>query len=328
MKTINALLLSTALLFTGCASQQVTTVNSIGMTMVKIPAGEFLMGSDESVESLKKDFHFQDMKRFTDLVDEAPVHKVRITRDFYMGKTEVTIAQFRAFVRATGYVPESIADGTGGYGYNSQFAADVNRTGDAFEGRDPRYSWTNPGFVQGEDHPVLNVTFQDALAMAKWLSAKEGKTYRLPTEAEWEYACRAGQRTRYQNGNDPEALTKDANLFDQDSAKNWPKWAGEASKASDGYEFTSPAGSFRPNAFGLYDMHGNAWEWTSDYYGEDYYAKSPVDDPQGPSEGNVRVRRGGSWHTWAFYARCSFRNWNTETTRYTLVGFRLVRQAD
>ena len=85
--------------------------------------------------------------------------------------------------------------------------------------------------------------------------------------------------------------------------------------------------SFRPNAFGLYDMHGNAWEWTNDWYGEDYYAHSPTQDPQGPSEGHVYVRRGGSWHTWSLYARSSYRNWNSPQTRYTLVGMRLVLDA-
>jgi formylglycine-generating enzyme required for sulfatase activity len=300
--------------------------DSIGMAFVRIPAGEFLMGSDEPVPALRADFPFDDDRRYTDLADEAPVHRVRITRDFLIGQHEVTVGQFRQFVQASGHVPESVADGTGGYGYNPALATDVARTGDAFDGRDPRYSWLNPGFAQADDHPVVNVTWRDAVAMARWLSAREGRTYRLPTEAEWEYVCRAGQGARFQDGNDPQTLPAVANLFDQAAAPTWPKWSAQALKGHDGFAFTAPVGSFAPNAFGVYDMHGNAWEWTSDFYGEDYYAHSPTQDPAGPPDGKVRVRRGGSWHTWAFYARCSFRNWNTEETRYPLVGFRLVRE--
>jgi formylglycine-generating enzyme required for sulfatase activity len=178
---------------------------------------------------------------------------------------------------------------------------------------------------------VTNVTWNDAVALCKWLSDKEGKKYRLPTEAEWEYACRAGTSTRYSSGDEPQTLLKVANTFDEDTQKNWqnyPDWKLYALQGHDGYDFTSPVGNFAPNAFGLYDMHGNVWEWCSDFHGDDYYSKSPVDDPQGPDSGDVRVRRGGSWHTWSFYARSSFRNWNTETTRYTLVGMRLVLEAE
>lgn len=160
--------------------------------------------------------------------------------------------------------------------------------------------------------------------MANWLSQKEKKTYRLPTEAEWEYSCRAGSNTRYFNGNSPEKLVEVANLFDSDKVKNWPNLHPYALKGHGGFEFTAPVGSFAPNAFGLYDMIGNAWEWVSDWHEDNYYQKSPLADPQGPPTGNVKVRRGGSWHTWALYARCGFRNWNTPSTRYTLVGMRLV----
>ena len=123
---------------------------------------------------------------------------------------------------------------------------------------------------------------------------KEGKTYRLPTEAEWEYACRAGTTTRYYSGDDPETLAKVANIADATFKATFPN-AKYTIKASDGYVFTSPVGSFKPNAYGLYDMHGNTWQWCADWYGAEYYAASPADDPTGPDSGNVRVLRGGSW---------------------------------
>lgn len=301
--------------------------NSLAMKFVLIPAGQFMMGSDESPEALAKDFPLLERKRFAELADEAPVHRVRISRAYYLGQHEVTVGQFRRFVQVSGYIPEAEADGTGGYGYNPAYDPDKPARGDAFEGRAPAYSWRNPGFAQGDDHPVLNVTWNDALALSRWLSAQEGVHYRLPTEAEWEYAARAGSRTRFNSGNDALSLLKVANLFDADAGKNWPKWQSHALAGHDGYEFTAPVGSFAPNAFGLYDMHGNVWEWCADWYGENYYASSPLDDPTGPEAGSVRVRRGGSWHTWPFYARSSYRNWNAASTRYTLVGIRLVREA-
>jgi len=301
--------------------------NSLGMKFVLVPAGEFMMGSDESPEALAKAYPQYGRERFLLLGDEAPVHKVRITRPFYLGQYEVTVGQFKRFLAASGYTPEAEADGTGGYGYNPAYDPAKSERGDAFDGRNPKYSWRNPGFPQGDDHPVVNVTWNDAVAMSQWLSQQEGKKYRLPTEAEWEYACRAGTRTRYYGGNDPQSLLRAANTFDADAKKNWPQWKAYALAGHDGFEFTAPVGSFAPNALGLYDMHGNAWEWVADWYDDDYYAKSPVDDPQGPVSGKVRVRRGGSWHTWSFYVRSSYRNWNSPETRYTLVGMRLLREA-
>lgn len=303
-------------------------VDRFGMPFVLIPAGEFMMGSDESPEALALSWPAYERKRFTDIADEAPVHRVRITKAFYLGRTEVTVGQFRRFLDVSGYVPESIADGTGAYGYNPDYDPSTTTRGDAFEGRHPKYSWCDPGFPQGDDHPVVNVTWNDAMAMANWLSRTEGQVYRLPTEAEWEYAARAGTRTRYYSGDAPESLLDVANVFDADAARNWKKWEGYALAGHDGHAFTAPVGSHAPNAFGLYDMLGNAWEWTADWHDDHYYAISPVDDPQGPATGSVRVRRGGSWHTWSFYARSSFRNWNSPGTRYTLVGMRLLREAD
>jgi formylglycine-generating enzyme required for sulfatase activity len=310
-----------------CSQAQSLRTNTLGMALVRIPAGEFMMGSDEPIASLQRAYPLMERQRLEDLRDEAPVHRVRITKDFYLGRTEVTVGQFKQFIQASGYVPESIADGTGGYGYNPQYTADPAERSEQFEGRDPRYSWRNPGFPQTDDHPVTNVTWSDAQALARWLSKTEGNTYRLPTEAEWEYAARAGTRTRYHGGDDPQGLLKIANTFDTESKQQWPKFAQHALQGSDGYAFTAPVASFAPNAFGLYDMHGNAWEWTADLYDENYYAHSPVDDPQGPNDGHVYVRRGGSWHTWSLYTRSSYRNWNSPQTRYVLVGMRLVMEA-
>ncbi len=303
------------------------TSNSLGMQMVRISAGEFIMGSEESATSLAKDYPQLPAERFHMLHDEAPAHRVRISRDFYMGAHEVTVGQFRQFVEASGFVPESIKDGTGAYGYRVDYDPSKTARGDAFEGRDPRYSWLNPGFAQTDTHPVVNITYADALAFAAWLSQREGHRYRLPTEAEWEYAARAGTRSRYHSGDAPDSLLKVANVFDADSAIHWLRWKDMALTGSDGYAFTAPVGSFAPNAWGLHDMHGNVWEWVSDWHADDYYAKSPGLDPQGPSDGHVRVRRGGSWHTWPFYARVSYRNYNAESSRYTLLGFRLVRES-
>jgi formylglycine-generating enzyme len=300
--------------------------NGLGMTLVRIPAGEFVMGRDESVDRLAQDFPGVERSRLEALTDEAPAHRVRITRAFYLGQHEVTVGQFRRFLAASGHVPESVADGTGGYGYNPAYDPATTARGDAFEGRHPRYSWANPGFEQGDDHPVVNVSFNDAMALARWLSRQEGRTYRLPTEAEWEYACQAGTGTRYGVGDAPGVLAAHANTFDARSAVHWPRWQAQALPADDGHAFTAPVGRYPPNAFGVHDMVGNVWEWVSDRHDDGYYARSPVDDPTGPAdaEGGPRVRRGGSWHTWALYARCSFRNINTDSSRYPLLGLRLL----
>jgi formylglycine-generating enzyme required for sulfatase activity len=320
------------LALSACAGQPVCAENasfsnSLGMQMVRIPAGEFLMGNDSSSQELARLYPGYASQRLQGLADEAPVHRVRITRPFYMGRHEVTVGQFSRFVQASGYVPESVADGTGGYGYNPRHDPRSSPRGDAFEGRHPRYSWQHPGFAQNDEHPVVNLTWNDAVALARWLSLTEQRRYRLPTEAEWEYACRAGTRTQYHSGDEPASLAAVANVFDADSAANWPQWQSFALPTHDGFAFTAPVGRFAPNAFGLHDMHGNVWEWTADWHDDSYYARSPVDDPPGPIDGGVKVRRGGSWHTWPLYARCAYRNWNTPVARYTLVGIRLVMEA-
>ena len=302
--------------------------NSIGMQFVRVPAGEFDMGSDEAPASLARAYPAFAADELAAFADEAPVHRVRITRPLLFGRHEVTVAQFRRFLSASGYVPESVADGTGGYGWEPTHDPARAPRNENFVGRSPRYSWRDPGFPKGDDHPVVNVTWNDAVALARWLGEREGVRYRLPTEAEWEYACRAGTRTRYHAGDEPRTLAGVANVFDRDAAATFPRGAAYGARHRDGFAFTAPVGRFAPNAFGLHDMHGNVWEWTADWYAADAYVRSPRDDPHGPATGEVRVRRGGSWRTHPPYARCAYRNWNTPRTRYVLVGIRLVREVD
>ena len=175
----------------------------------------------------------------------------------------------------SGYKTEAEKDGKGGYGWNE----DAKK----FE-QNPRYTWPNPGFEQTDEHPVVNVSWNDAVAFAEWLSQKEGKTYRLPTEAEWEYACRAGTTTRYSCGDDPEGLAEVGNIADATAREKYPDWTRRIA-ARDGFVYTAPVGQYRPNAWGLHDMHGNVWEWCSDCYGADYYKGSPRGRPRRPSRG-------------------------------------------
>ena len=172
---------------------------------------------------------------------------------------------------------------------------------------------------------MVNVSWNDAVAFCEWLSKKEGKSYRLPTEAEWEYACRAGTTTRYYSGDDAKTLAKVGNVHDAVAKAKFPDGTFMPIKASDGYVFTAPVGKFNPNAFGLYDMHGNAWQWCADWYGEEYYAASPADDPTGPGSGDCRVLRGGSFDYGPYFARSAGRDRLAPVDRFFYNGFRIAR---
>jgi formylglycine-generating enzyme required for sulfatase activity len=285
--------------------------NSIGMKLVLIPAGEFLMGSSkEEVDGLVRRHRSDPPDWYT---AELPQHRVRITKRFYLGMHEVTMGQFQQFVGATAFRTDAERDGEGGWGFDAK-KGNVQRS---------TYNWRNAGFAQTEDHPVMNVSWNDAVAFCDWIGKKEGKVYRLPTEAEWEYACRAGTTTRYYSGNDPENLATVGNVADGTLTKAL-KFSGEAIKARDGYTFTAPVGRFQANAFGLFDMHGNVAEWCQDGYDHSYYADSPVDDPQGPSEASDRVFRGGSWDVDARSCRSALRGGNTPAVRLGNLGFRVA----
>jgi formylglycine-generating enzyme required for sulfatase activity len=284
--------------------------NSLEMEFVLIPAGEFLMGSPESAESLAEEFANLKAEHFE---DEYPPHKVTISRPFYLGSHEVTVGQFRQFVEAEGYTTEPERDGKGGSGWNeieNQFEAD------------PKYNWRNTGFEQTDDHPVMHVTWNDAVAFCEWLTRRERREYRLPTEAEWEYACRAGSTTRWWFGNDAERLAQVANVRDATAhAKYGWEWG---IRGLDGYVFTAPVGSFVANAWGLYDMHGNVYEWCADWYDEDYYRVSPALDPKGPDSSDYRVLRGGAWFNPAGCTRSAFRVPKAPNDRGLSGGFRLA----
>jgi formylglycine-generating enzyme required for sulfatase activity/tRNA A-37 threonylcarbamoyl transferase component Bud32 len=224
--------------------------NSIGMKLKLIPAGSFMMGSEDGE------------------ANEKPVHEVRITKPFYLGVTEVTNAQWEAVM-----------------------------------GVETPSKWTEA------DRPVETVSWNDAVEFCKKLSGRPeeralGRVYRLPTEAEWEYACRAGTTTKWASGDDEGTLGEFAWLDTNSSGQ------------------THNVGGKRPNAWGLYDMHGNVWEWCSDWYGT--YAAGAVADPTGPAGGSYRVFRGGSWSHPARYCRSASRHWSVPSSRSSYLGFRLA----
>src|SRR5262249_46078102 len=217
----------------GLLRQVPPLVNSIGMKLVPIPPGKFMMGSAD--KETGRDAH------------EGPQHEVAITKPFYMGAHEVTVGQFKAFVTETKYQTEAEKTGEGAYVFTPQ---------GEFK-NDPQAGWQRPGFEQADDHPVVCVSWNDARAFCEWLSQKEGKKYTLPTEAQWEYCCRAGSQTKFGFGDDDEELTEHAWFILNSGMRS------------------HPVGEKKPNAWGLYDLHGNAWEWTGDWYAADYYTNAP-----------------------------------------------------
>jgi formylglycine-generating enzyme required for sulfatase activity len=273
-----------------------------------------MMGSHVSAKKLVSDYPEYDRKA-EDFKDEHPRHMVEITKPFLMSATEVTVGQFRAFVEQTGYKTRSETDGNGGWGFDPQSRKCI--------GREPRFSWRNPGYPQTDNHPVVNVTWEDCQAYCRWLSTKENRIVRLPTEAEWEYSNRANTQSYYQTGNTQESVLTRARTLEPtpESIRNAIQ---NLDIDPDNPPFPLPVGSYAPNGFGLYDMHGNVWEWTADWYDENYYSYSPIQDPKGPRQGTVKVRRGGAWNSFPMWSRSSFRNWNDIDTRCANLGFRVV----
>jgi formylglycine-generating enzyme required for sulfatase activity len=265
--------------------------------MVVVPAGFFLMGSPAREEG-----------RTT---DEGPQHKVSIPRPLAIGRTEVTRAQFARFVADTGHKSDGGCYAWGATKQEFAKRADAN--------------WNNPGFAQGDDHPVVCVSWDDTKLYTQWLAKKTGKNYRLLSEAEWEYAARAGTETARYWGEtfDPEGC-KYANVADSSAkkalGKNW-----SYANCDDGQAYTAPVRSYEANKFGLYDMIGNAWEWTEDCWHDSYSGAPDNGEAWSKSDCGRRVLRGGSWYCDPDGARAANRGWYDPGYRNFNVGFRLAR---
>ena len=244
------------------------TIPDVNLELLPISAGRFAMGSTNGSS------------------DEQPVTQVEITRAFWLGKTEVTQAQWEAVMGS------------------------------------------NPSFFKGTTRPVENVSYDDALEFCRKLTAREraagrlpsGYEYTLPTEAQWEYACRAGTTGDYSFGNNADELSRYGNYCDRSNTNDFD-WKDKSH--DDGQDKTAPVGSYRPNAWGLYDMHGNVWEWCLDWY-TGTLPGGTVRDPVGPSSGSGRVCRGGGWILTAANCRSARRVSGGPGDRGDFLGFRLA----
>ncbi len=253
-------------------SETFTLPGNVLLEMIGIPAGTFMMGST-SRESA--DAVPTALGKVPFPKSETPVHQVTITQDFQLGKYEVTKAQWEAVMETT--------------------------------------PWSGQSFVLDDpDSPATHVSWNDAQAFITTLNGMTGETFRLPTEAEWEYACRAGSTTEYYFGDSSATLSDYA----------W--WEGNAVNAAERYAHV--VGHLLPNDFGLFDMHGNVWEWCEDWYASSYYSSSPSSDPTGPTSGSNRVIRDGGFIGGAAYCRSAGRSRNNPASSFSSLGFRLARQ--
>jgi len=254
-------------------------------TMFKIEGGTYRMGCIETRDGSCNS-------------NETPDHEVSIS-SFYLGKYEVTLKQFKAFVEATKYQTDADKRGSSYVwtGSTYQEKKGVNWKADVAG---------NPRSAAEYEHPVIHVSQNDAVAYCRWLSQQTGKTYRLPTEAEWEYAARGGK------------LSKGYKSAGSNELKEVAWYDGNSNNT------THKVGSLQANELGLYDMSGNVWEWCSDWYASDYYKNSPASNPKGPDSGTRAVSRGGSWYNGS-NSRVAIRsNGYPDLSNYNF-GFRLVR---
>lgn len=262
--------------------------------LVVVPAGAFQMGGPGGEEGRP----------------EGPVHRVVISRPFAVGRTEVTNAQFDRFRTATGYRASERCRVWDGEQWT--WATGV-RAGEPIEGERRRPT-----------EPVTCVSWRDASAFAAWLRQTTGKPYRLLSEAEWEYAARAGSAATYAWGEDPNAGCMTANYYDRSAAARY-RFGWSPAACDDGFARLAPAGALKANAFGLHDMIGNVWEWVADCYVAPYPADATGAAAVEASPCERRVSRGGSWMTRPDRQRYSFRGRDPEDAAFSYFGFRVGR---
>lgn len=264
-----------------------------GMALLLVKPGEFMMGKGPEEDGSDS---------------ELPRHRVGIGQPFYLGEKEVTLGQFRAFVEATRYVTDAEKRGKASGWDGTKW------------GKKSGVSWKTPGFSQETDHPATCVSFNDAQAFCRWL----GEGYRLPSEAEWEYAERAGSDVAFHWGTGAETACAYANGADASAGRIFRGW--KTASCNDGHPWTAPVGSYRSNRWGFYDMAGNAWEWCADAWHENFTGA-----PAGQGawqEGGIagsRVLKGGSWYFEIPDLRSAHRAVHREYEATNGGGFRVVK---
>jgi formylglycine-generating enzyme required for sulfatase activity len=285
----------------------VECVNDLGMEFVLIPPGTFMMGTPED-EPGHKGAEYA----------EGPLHPVTLTKPFYLCKHETTVGQFRAFVEAMKYVTDGEKNG-GGNAHDDR----------AVWKHRPGTNWKKPGYAgpyeQQDNHPVVHASWTDANEFCKWLGSRGESAkvvYGLPTEAQWEWSCRAGTATRYWWGDEEDKTGKVANVCDKTLKKVHAEWPRIAMPMDDGYAFVAPVGSYRPNAFGLHDMIGNVWEFCSTHYGA--YTKDAVTDPGDIDLKRGHAVRGGGWSNEPKDVRSGGRNADPPHFCHSNLGFRVA----
>ncbi len=274
--------------------------DDVTMPLVLIPPGEFAMGTAESeIRTLVSEVHPLEKGSSTRrILGESPQHQVRITEPFWIGKFEVTRRQYRRFVDATNYFTEQERSGAGGMGWKNGVWQ-----------RDPAFLWSQDYFPEHDDaHPVVQVAWKDAEAFCRWVSRRCRVPTTLPSEAQWEFACRAGTTTRYSFGDAKHVLPQ----------FGWGAMMGREISAH-------RVGRLEPNPFGLFDMHGNVFEWCADWYAT--YDSSPVQDPVGPPKGQYRVLRGGAFMKFPTNLRSAYRGYDLPGPGSAMIGFRIVCNA-